>query len=42
MGITPHNTIPLGKTYAAEVSGLDFTQPLSDDDFNYLRSAVYK
>ncbi|OAL56020.1 taurine catabolism dioxygenase [Pyrenochaeta sp. DS3sAY3a] len=35
-------TIPLAKTYAAEVSGLDFSQPLSEDDFAYLRDAVYK
>lgn len=40
--LAPYNTIPLGKTFAAEVTGIDFNQPLSDEAFDYLRSAVYK
>jgi alpha-ketoglutarate-dependent 2,4-dichlorophenoxyacetate dioxygenase len=40
--ISERSTLPLGKNYAAEVTGIDFSKPISDDDFEYLSNAVYQ
>lgn len=40
--IQPYETFPSGKTFAAEVHGLDFDKALSNAAFDYLRNAVSK